>query len=297
MHIHETRIDGKRFLDEIKACSCQKKTGGEYELLCRIHQRGETWYQCPESAGLLSRDDGRKTWYLTPEAQKTAREAIRRFEDAVARTENEKAIRVRLPEEEVGVALRRRSKTAFNAVLRFPDGQGIPTVRLLENKTVGEIVKETAGVLRRDMEKKETADLLERPTRRELPENPFYRAALASGDELLPVQLRLLYRLADKDDCKKLGKLLRRRVLPALGKEYDRVFTIPAREIDFNLLLRSGYEFVHRPYFAMRDSTHSLCEINPHTKYGVDAGKDNAEPTSFRAFLALFEEDGSDTPG
>ena len=40
----------------------------------------------------------------------------------------------------------------------------------------------------------------------------------------------------------------------------------------------------HRP----RQSSHRLCELNPHTKRGVDAGRNDVEPTSFKDFLKLF---------
>ena len=79
------------------------------------------------------------------------------------------------------------------------------------------------------------------------------------------------------------------RILPALGEEYDRVFTIPQQDIDKELLLRSGYRDLHRPYFAMKGSTHTRCEINPCKKTVVDAGKTDAETTSFQAFLKLFD--------
>lgn len=79
------------------------------------------------------------------------------------------------------------------------------------------------------------------------------------------------------------------RVLPALGEEYDRVYTISKKDIDIGLFERSGYVYLHRPYFAMKGSTHALCEINPHKRTVVDAGKDNAKLISFSEFLNLFQ--------
>ena len=38
----------------------------------------------------------------------------------------------------------------------------------------------------------------------------------------------------------------------------------------------------------MKGFTHSLCELNPHTKTGVDAGRKDVTQTCFKDYLALF---------
>lgn len=166
-------------------------------------------------------------------------------------------------------------------------------MRFLKKVSLEKIVKETVFDTDLKSENEELRDLIYYTSQDTLMDNPIYRAALSCGDSLLPVQLRLYYRLAGIDDCRLLGKVLRRRVLPSLGKEYDRVFAIPCKEIDFALLERSGYQIWHRPYFAMRrGSTHSVYKVNPHTKYILDAGFEDSEPTSFEDFLKLFNAVG-----
>ena len=69
-----------------------------------------------------------------------------------------------------------------------------------------------------------------------------------------------------------ISRLLRLRVLPSLPKEYDRNYVVNSANIA--MLERSGYTIYHRPYFAMRGSTHEKWTLNPHTKCGVDAARD-----------------------
>ena len=58
------------------------------------------------------------------------------------------------------------------------------------------------------------------------------------------------------------------------------------------MIHRSDFRILHRPWFAMPGQTHSLIELNPHKKEGVDAGSVNAKTISFTDFLKLYEETG-----
>ncbi len=290
MHIHEKWIDGKRYLDEIRACDCVKKIGDEYEVECRIHQRGTQWYYTGKKAETIVRD-GTKIWYLTEEAKRPVKNAIRRFESGVARIESKDPFKAEFGETGVFVSFVRRSKRSFEAVLRDPVRKS-PVVLPIKKGSIGSIIKETAHYFFSDLRKdRDLWDLLLYGSAETLPENPFYKEALTREDEDLARQIRLFYNLATEEDIRGIAKLLRRRVLPSLGKEYDQFYTVPLKEIDFGLLYRSGYQFCHRPYFSMRPGmTHTLCELNPHTKRGVDAGNEEIEPTSFKDYLALFRK-------
>ncbi len=290
MHTHEKWIDGKRYLDEIRSCECRKKTGERYELECSIHQRGTGFYSCDGAAKTIMRD-GTKIWYLTPEARKTVLAAIRSFEKDSAAMETDESLKIGIPEGDMTVSVQRKSKAAFDAFFCYADPKN-PAVRVklrLKKEPIGEIIRETAHLLYRKEKHKKLSDLLYNTCAETLPENPFYRAALERGDDLLPRQIRLFYNLATDEDLGVLQRIFRKRVLPALSEEFDRTFTVIAKTIDYGLLNRSGYQFCHRPYFAMRNCTHSLCELNPHKKSGVDAGNDDVEPMTFEQYLALFD--------
>ena len=292
MHTHETMIDGKCWLNEVQACSCSKKVGSSYVVTCKIHQRGTHDFDCTEQADRLVR--GEKTWYLTDEARKPVLSAIRNFEQQTAELENGSHAPVRIPQANTQILLRRRDKESFDAVVKDAYNPERPETCWLKNLPIGEIIRETASAFRwcfgqEDKGLKELSDVLRRTPANLLSENPFYLAALDSDDELLQLQIRPHYNLADKEDCRKLEEALGYRILPPLGEAYNRTFAIPSEEIDCELLRRSGYGILHRPYFSMRGYTHDLWEINPHTKSGVDAAKVGAEPTSYPAFLKLFE--------
>jgi hypothetical protein len=86
-----------------------------------------------------------------------------------------------------------------------------------------------------------------------------------------------------------LSKLFNCRILPSLPEEYNKDYVIEGG-VDYTLLKHSGYSMWHRPYFAMPGSTHKRITLNPHTKYGLDAGKVDAEAISFQEFLKLFDK-------
>ena len=79
-------------------------------------------------------------------------------------------------------------------------------------------------------------------------------------------------------------------MLPALPEAHDKRYCVRTDTIDFALLHRSGYQLLHRPYFAMKDSMHEAYTLNPHTKSGVDAAPYEAETISFEEYLELFKQ-------
>ena len=80
------------------------------------------------------------------------------------------------------------------------------------------------------------------------------------------------------------------KVLPTLPEEYDMAFYVDSKTINLHLLEKSKYKLLHRPYFAMKGSTHSAYTLNPHTKIGVDAAPANCEFISFKEFLKIFRK-------
>ncbi len=79
------------------------------------------------------------------------------------------------------------------------------------------------------------------------------------------------------------------RVLPPLPEEFDRYYTVNEDSIDRDLLRRSGYRILHRPYFAMRGNTYRKWQLNPSRRLGLDFAADNAPALDFAEFLELFE--------
>ena len=289
MHTHEKWENGKRILDEVRACVCLEKSGDQYEVECRIHQRGVHQYLTTRQAEKIVRD-GTKVWVLTDEAKKPVKNAIRRFENRIARIESGDPFKAVLGETGILVLFRRRSRQKYESITRHASGKVALTGWMMNKKvwSIGDLIRTVSRSLGLHGTEGEMRSLLWETTAETLQDNPFYRAAQAKKDEALAREIRLFYHSETEEDIRELAKLLRRRVLPSLGKEYDKTYTVPVREMDFNLLFRSGYQFLHRPYFSMKGFTHSLCELNPHTKTGVDAGRKDVTQTCFKDYLALF---------
>ena len=68
---------------------------------------------------------------------------------------------------------------------------------------------------------------------------------------------------------KKFLELFKRRVLPALPEEYDKIYYVDSSTVKPAILHRSGYKIFHRPYFAMKNSTHGIWQLNPHKNTGA----------------------------
>lgn len=86
------------------------------------------------------------------------------------------------------------------------------------------------------------------------------------------------------DDYLRIFQEMRGADYKSLGefivKEDDRIVA---------LLRKDKYLFLHRPYFAMKGSSHSLLTIYPSSQYAVDAGKIDEENISVEQFLALYK--------
>lgn len=89
---------------------------------------------------------------------------------------------------------------------------------------------------------------------------------------------------------KKSSYFLKPKILPQLSKEYDKYYVVDASTVKCAILRRSGYKILHRPYFAMKNSTHEKWQLNPHTKTGIDAAQNDAKAIPFKEFLRLFEK-------
>ena len=88
---------------------------------------------------------------------------------------------------------------------------------------------------------------------------------------------------------KKCSLFSKPKILPALSKRYDKYYVVNTSTVKSAVLRRSGYKILHRPYFAMKNSTYEKWQLNPHTKIGIDAAQTDAKEIPFKEFLKLFE--------
>lgn len=82
--------------------------------------------------------------------------------------------------------------------------------------------------------------------------------------------------------------ILRAFGIKILPENFNKNYTVDTDTIPLSLLRRSGYTVLHRPCFAMQNSTHGKWQLNPHLKSGVDAAPIDAPSVSFAEFAELF---------
>ena len=82
----------------------------------------------------------------------------------------------------------------------------------------------------------------------------------------------------------------KRKLLPALPREYDHEYYVENTASLTKLLHKSGYIILHRPYFLMKNSTHDVLTVNPFAKTAVDAAPYGEQPLTVQQFLELFDK-------
>ena len=291
---NEYRENDRLYIRAIRKCICKEKSNGKYLLTCKIHERGEHEYVYTEGEPCLKRD--RKMFWLADEAGvfgksalETAREAAALFDEKASEVRKE-AEKVRIIENVYDLYYRRSPRGTFDLLLEFTGEDGESSV-LFCGLSAEEMIREaTWQAFLKSLNEDPTVRILDQSTEETIHQNPLYRKAQETGDDLLMRQMKLYYRIATEKECSWLGKVLGKRILPGLPEEYDRNYVVDSDTVDCRLLDDSGYTILHRPYFAMMGSTHEKWQLNPHTKGGVDAAKTDEKSISFNDYLALFEE-------
>ena len=292
---NEYRIGDRLYVEKIKSCSCTEKRGDDYLLCCRIHQRGDKYYLYEPGAGRLRTVlTGEKYLYLSEAAQQTVDQTVRQFDEETSKEVLNYYVKVEIYEGKVILWYRRLSRSRFAAVLTYPDDEGILCKQYFPVTGLESLIRELSYGLSapwRTLFPEGTCPIeeLHHGTPEGVEKNPLYLSAGASGDVLMQKQLKIVYRVASPEDCAWLTEKTGKPVLPSLPDAYDRKYYVRTDSIDFDALHRSD-QLLHRPYFAMKGSTHEAYSLNPHTKYGVDAAPDEAEIISFDEYLELFKQ-------
>ena len=292
---NEYRIGDKLYVEKIKSCSCTEKRGDVYFLWCRIHQRGNNYYLYEPGTGRLRTAlSGDKYLYLSETAQQTVDDTVRQLDEEISEEVLNYYVKVDIYEGKVTLWYRRLSRTRFAAVLTYPDDEGVLCKQYFPVTSLESLIRELSYIRATPWRKlfpEGTCPIeeLHNGTPEGVERNPLYLSAGAVGDILMQKQLKIVYRVASPEDCAWLTEKDGKPVLPPLPEDYDRKYYVRTDSIDFDILRRSGYQLWHRPYFAMKGSTHKAYSLNPHTKYGVDAAPDEAETISFEEYLELFK--------
>ena len=292
-------IDGKRYVEKMRSCSCEEKNGDHYKLTCVIQQRGVECYTYKINEKYMTRYSLSATpLYLCDEAMRSVKQAIADFEEEAEQARKWKSIHATVRDCVITIYYHYVKNGEFDYYAEF--GNSEITVKKPFKKSLHFLLCDFIHFI--DLQTEGTVAEIFKNNETAIREN-LIRAAVEQKDELFAAVLALYYGVADDKQCTFLSGLFGYRILPSLPEEYDRNYIVEAEGVDFELLGHSGYKVWHRPYFAMAGSTHSKYTLNPHTKQGVDAVKMNdlnngAEVLTFQEYLQLFDsENDTDSQG
>lgn len=285
MIIDNEYIDGdKRYINNICKCVCSEKRGDYYVLQCNIVQRGEHEYFYEPGFGYIKKDLGNKKLWLTDNSAAQADAAMRDLNEKIEKAQIAGYSFDMLPECDFSVYYESKSFGKYSCLVRFTDSENVLRYVCYDSLRIGEIIRDIAWLARNY----DFGDLLIDSTKDTIVNNPFYISAVKNNNKQLQKQLKLYYRIATEKECSWLSKLFGVKILPSLPKAFDKPYYIDSDTISIKTLSDSGYEIAHRPYFAMGDSTHSIWQLNPHAKKGVDAAPVNST-ISFKEYIEIIE--------
>ena len=286
MNTNEYVIDAKRFIQQIKRCRCKSTIDGNYNVECKIRQRGEHEYTYLKERGFIQRINSLKGFYLSDEASATVEDAIAEY-DKAAETAKTTYVRTDVPELDLTFYYQ-YDNGVLNLYQEYRlDGHEHTTINIGES---------LADVLwwhvypHHLLDNRDTYDALFRSTADTLKDNPFYVSAVNTGNEQFELALKLYYRVADASECKKLEEQTGKRILPSLSEEFDKGYYVKPTDELIKLIINSGYKISHKPNMTMMGFTRLAISLNPHTKTGVDAARSGEPVIEADEFLEMFKD-------
>jgi len=281
---NEYAEDGKRYVVRIHSCRVWMRRGENYELECRLIRKANNYLYEREKGRL---EVSRNRWlYLTPEALGQVEAAVEAFEEAVKAFREEPCMKAVLDNGSATLWFRQVKGDSYDCVVETGCGSG---VEIAHGVVMGDMIHRLHYYFWNDGTPAGFYNLLENEVEKPIEQNPIYRAAAETGDEYTCLLVKLAYHCESDKDCRRLEELTGERILPLLPADFKIYYPVAREGIDFDLLKRSGYVLMHRPYFAMRGYTHQAVLLNPCSKMGVDAAPDDETPITFEEYLGLFE--------
>lgn len=289
---NEYKICDRLYIAKIDRCSVRARQGKQYTLRCKIRQRGEKEYFYENTGECIwHRGQCRKTLWLAENAKSTVLSAVKQFERELLQLHASNSRYVCVPLETCKMRLYYLRKNAVRYNVWYEEPQK-DCFSFLQNADVYQMLAEIPVDLRDP-----TAKALAFPGESDFKSHPLYIIAKQSGDQTFCQQMELLFGKSDKNAARMLSRTYRVkgllkhgnvRLLERPRKDYDKEYYLRASDIPTAYMKLSGYRLLHCPYFAMQDSTHAICTINPFRKTLVDAGPIGATLTTWNDFYNTF---------
>ena len=290
---NEYRLDGKTYILDVKKSFCREIDGDVYILHCSIHQRGKHEYTYIKGSDYIVKQSCDRKLYLTEKARQKIDKTIEKTDALFDEMRGPKYRQVSVPELGMLICYRSIFRGVYDFLISVCYKQDLKHISVYNSVSVSTMLQkiyfDSRARLQTDAQKRRLSFLFE-SNENTIGENPLYRSAAEHDDMALKSLIKTYYRIADEKECAFLSRLFGIRTLPTLLKEFDKDYYVDSDTIKLRILDHSGYRVLHRPYFSMSGSTHSVWTLNPHKKSGVDAAPIDTETITFNEFLELFDE-------
>ena len=284
---NEYSIDGRLYIKRIKECLVRTVSGNTYNLMCRIHGRGEHIYFYELGSDHIVREgfgspdtvSARKKFYLTESAAETVNAAVVAARAEVAAAKKAGSDYIKADFNKIKVALYYKTAGPFRYIPIYEDyGRQVVEYTFAGVCDLRGMLKGFAFEYRKASENKD----LFLPNEGNLAIHPLYAAANCSGDKVTAGIMELCYGKASEESRKLISSLAGVDILP--DAESDKRYYIAADEINAKVLEYSGYVFCHRPNFAMYGNTRTAFTVEPRQKTVIDCAPLNAECVPWQTF-------------
>lgn len=266
-------IEDKYYAKNVKYATCIKKINDKYYLLCDIKMRGYHHYYYEKGNNYIIKDSIGRDGKIKP------KNILYLLDDALNTILNA----ITIMDNYIELLNKKGYKYDDNNILYYERKPNMQYFFIHKNECLKGIVYSYGEeyIYRNNYHDELSRDNF-------INNNIYYKAAEYNNDEIFMLELLIRENLATNEECKRLSKLTGRIVLPKADIKHNKTFVVNRDSIDVTILDQSGYRIVHRPYFAMKGSTHDKWELNPYTKTGVDAAMKEEDGISFSELLTIF---------
>lgn len=274
------KIGDKYYVKKVKTAKCTKKIGDEYIVTCEIKMRGYNDYIYKKENDYIIKYDPLassrpKILYLEENALNKVIDTINEFDNDIRTLDINK-----YRNSKYYINYKNNVDKNYDLYFEYTNNDNIIELYLLKNISI------CNPHLRLDLYPLTDVIITD-----DIENNPLYILAKERNDLVLQRKFRLFYNVETKEDIDELSKDMDYEILPKLDETFNINYVVDnISEKDIELLDNSGYHILHRPYFAMKGSTHSKWTLNPHTKGGVDAAKENADAITFEEYKNIIND-------
>ena len=287
---NEYKADGRLYVKKMKACRVESVTGNIFNLVCRIHQRGEQGYIFERGTDFLVLDQWRaadkKIFYLSEDALNPVNAAVEEADELISAIKTPGSGFTRADFADMKTALYYKTAKPFLYIPIYEDyGESPARFRMGTECTLRDMLWELRVYLHKNGLYK-YCHLDEK----NLSEHPLYIAAKSAGDKILTSEMELYSGSASKETREFISELRGFEVLPRAAASLDKEFYVTRESVRTDILEASGYNFLHQPNFSMFGYTRHAVTVNPHGRYVHDCAPRDAQRVSWSEFTEAVNE-------